>query len=376
MSKIENLIKELCPEGVKRVKLGDVCEIKRGKRVVRKDLALEGNIPVYQNSLVPLGYSESSNYPADTTFVISAGAAGEVGYSCIPMWAADDCLAFSCSNNILAKYAFLVLKNQESQLKSQIRGGAIKRLAKDVVTDLSIPLPPLPIQQEIVSILDKFTEQISYIDKSIELRQKQYEYYREKLLTFEEGECEWKKIKDIEVKHCSGSTPNKAHPEFYEGGTIPWLRTQDVKFNEIYEIDSFVTEEALHKTSVKWIPENCVIVAISGATAGRCAINKIKTTTNQHCLNIEIDKEKAEYKYVFCCLRNQYQDLLALKQGARGDLNSASILGVKIPLPPLPRQRSIVATLDKFETLIADLKQMRELRQKQYEYYREKLLTF
>ena len=64
----------------------------------------------------------------------------------------------------------------------------------------------------------------------------------------------------------------------------------------------FITGKAVEETAAKWIPENCVIVAISGATAGRCAINKIKATTNQHCLNMQIDAEKALYKYVYYCM--------------------------------------------------------------------------
>ena len=185
---------------------------------------------------------------------------------------------------------------------------------------------------------------------------------------------------DIEKSHCSGSTPTKSKKEYYDNGTIPWLRTSDVKFNEITEIDSFITELAVKETAVKWIPENCVIVAISGATAGRCAINKIKTTTNQHCLNIEIDDKKALYKYVFYCVCNQYDELVSLKQGARGDLNSSSILNVKIPVPSRTEQQRIVDILDRFDALTTDitagLPAEIEARRKQYEYYRDQLLTF
>ena len=188
------------------------------------------------------------------------------------------------------------------------------------------------------------------------------------------------KLGDVEKSHCSGSTPTKSKKEYYENGTIPWLRTQDVKFNEITKIDSFITEVAVKETAVKWIPENCVIIAISGATAGRCAINKLRTTTNQHCLNIEIDSKKALYKYVFYCVCNQYDVLLSLKQGARGDLNSSSILNMRIPIPSLEEQEKIASTLNRFEVLTNDISQGLpaeiEARQQQYEYYRDRLLTF
>src|SRR5699024_8881875 len=103
-------------------------------------------------------------------------------------------------------------------------------------------------------------------------------------------------------------------------------------------------------------------------------------TTNQHCLNMEIDDSKAIYKFVYYCVSNEYNELLSRKQGARGDLNSSLILSLPIPLPSLDEQRRIVSILDRFDALCNDLASglPAEIaaRQKQYEYYRDKLLTF
>ena len=178
----------------------------------------------------------------------------------------------------------------------------------------------------------------------------------------------------------SGATPAKGNVDYYEGGSIPWIRTQDVRFNEITQVDSYITELAVQETAAKWIPENCVIVAISGASAGRCAINKIRATTNQHCLNLQIDEKKALYRYIYYCVMNSYEELTSKKQGARGDLNSSLILSTVIPLPSLKRQQQIVNVLDRFDGLCNDLSSGLpaeiEARQKQYEYYRDKLLSF
>ena len=172
-------------------------------------------------------------------------------------------------------------------------------------------------------------------------------------------------------KHCTGATPKKGNAAYYEGGTIPWVRTQDVRFNEITSVNSYITNIAVKETGAKWIPANCVIIAISGATAGRCAINKIATTTNQHCLNMEINPDKAMYQYVFYCVCNQYEDLISKKQGARGDLNASMILDMKIPVPPIDEQQRIVTTLDRFDKLCNDISEGLpaeiEARQKQYE---------
>ena len=185
---------------------------------------------------------------------------------------------------------------------------------------------------------------------------------------------------DIVSEKSSGATPNKANNDYYKDGTIPWIRTQDVKFNEIREVDSFITEKAVAETAAKWIPQNCVIVAISGATAGRCAINKIRATTNQHCLNLVINEDIALYKYVFYCVCRSYPELISKKQGARGDLNSSLILSTLIPLPSLKEQERIVSILDRFDRLCNDLSAGLpaeiEARKKQYEFYRDRLLTF
>jgi len=141
------------------------------------------------------------------------------------------------------------------------------------------------------------------------------------------------------------------------------------------------------KTAAKWIPANCVIVAISGATAGRSAINKIPLTTNQHCGCLEIDDSKALYRYVFHWVSFNYENIKALGQGARGDLNSSIIKSFKFPIQyadnpkkSLAEQSRIVAFLDKFNTLTNSLTEglPREiaLRQKQYEHYRDLLLSF
>lgn len=192
---------------------------------------------------------------------------------------------------------------------------------------------------------------------------------------------------NLALSYRSGGTPLKGNTLFYEGGTIPWLRTQEVVFNEINKTECYITELAVKETSAKWIPENCVIVAISGATAGRCAINKIPLTTNQHCLAIEINPELALYKYVYYCVCNQYKDLIAKKEGARGDLNSKRILSLEIPIPfpddkgkSLKEQQRIIDILECFDKLCNDISEGLpaeiEARQKQYEYYRDKLLTF
>ena len=243
-----------------------------------------------------------------------------------------------------------------------------------------IPIPPLAVQNKVVQILDTFTTLTAELTAELLARQQQYVYYREQLFTFKNIKVEWKTLGEVTKKWYSGGTPRAGNPEYYEGGEIPWLRTQEVKFNDIEETNIKVTPSALENSSAKWIPENCVIIAISGATAGRSAINKIPLTTNQHCGCLEIDDTKALYRYVFHWISFNYENIKALGQGARGDLNSSIIKNFKIPVPALLEQQRIVDILDKFDALTTSLTEGLpreiELRQQQYEYYRELLLSF
>lgn len=113
-----------------------------------------------------------------------------------------------------------------------------------------IPIPPLPIQAEIVRILDKFTE----LTAELSMRKKQYNYYREQLLAFREETFEWKTLGDITVKWYSGGTPTAGNKDYYEKGNIPWLRTQEVIFSDIESTEVKITQAALENSSAKWIP--------------------------------------------------------------------------------------------------------------------------
>ena len=173
-----------------QVKLGQVINLQRGKRLVRNQLTTSGSFPVYQNSLTPLGYFTHSNRSKGTSFIICAGAAGEIGYSDTDFWAADDVYTLETSDNISDKFMYYVLISKQDRLKSQVRKASIPRLSKDAIDKVAFYLPSLAEQERIVSILDNFntlTNSLSEgLPKEIELRQKQYEYWRNQLLNFNE----------------------------------------------------------------------------------------------------------------------------------------------------------------------------------------------
>ena len=171
-------------EDVEIRSLSEVCKIIRGIRVVKKNLKENDTFPVYQNSLKPLGYYDKYNTTSNTPFVIIGGAAGDIGYSSIPFWAADDCLCICSEKGILGKYVYHWLISYQYLIKSQVRIAGVPRLSRSVIDNFEIAVPSISEQTRIVRILDTFEASIKNLEAQLELRQKQYEYYRNKLLTF------------------------------------------------------------------------------------------------------------------------------------------------------------------------------------------------
>lgn len=190
---------------------------------------------------------------------------------------------------------------------------------------------------------------------------------------------EWQQVRlgDICTKVCSGGTPTSSIASYYDGG-IPWLNTNEVNFCNIYSTNKTISEEGLNKSAAKYVPENTVIVAMYGVTAGKCAIAKIPLTTNQACCNLVIDEKQADYRYVFYFLRQQSENLNKLAVGgAQQNLNAITIKKYKISLPPLPTQRRIASILSTYDSLIENnTRRIRLLEQMAENLYKEWFVRF
>ena len=177
-------------EEVEIYNLADITDIVRGKRVVRSQLSENEGYPVYQNSMVPLGYYDQYNVSKDTTFIIAAGAAGEIGYSYNKFWAADDCFYFKCDDRLIDRYLYHSLMNKQDEIKRRVRKASIPRISRESIEKIKIPLPSLKIQERIVYVLDYFDKVCNDLNiglpAEIEARNKQYEYYRDQLLNMKE----------------------------------------------------------------------------------------------------------------------------------------------------------------------------------------------
>jgi len=184
MNKIEELIKLHCPNGVEFRELKECALIKRGRRVTKNELNPEKRYPVYSGGVTPMGYFEKCNQSSNTVTVVKYGTAGFVNFIKEEFWANDVCYCVKPKDEIDNKYIFYVLKSKQEFIQSKATNAIPAHLPTEVIEHLTIPIPPLQIQEEIVKILDKFTQLEAELEAELEARRKQYEFYRTKLLSF------------------------------------------------------------------------------------------------------------------------------------------------------------------------------------------------
>lgn len=384
MNKIDKLLEELCPNGVEFKKLGDVCKIMNGKDYKHLN---DGKYPVYGSGGI-MTYVDTFVYDEPSVLLPRKGSIGNIYYVDTPFWTVDTIYWTKINvQYIVPKFLYYYMQTQDLESKNTARG-AVPSLTQAVLNKIEIPLPPLEVQNEIVGILDRFADLAASLQAELQAelqaRIQQYEYYRNKLLSFNEigGGTQgvtWMKMNEICLNISSGGTPDTSKAEYYIGN-IPWLRTQEVDWHDIFDTAIKISDSALKNSSAKMIPVNCVIVAMYGATAAKVAINKIPLCTNQACCNLEINPKIANYRFVYQWLCKEYEKLKAKGEGSQHNINGKKIKEYLIPIPSLSEQQRIIEILDRFERLTADLQTGLpaeiKARQQQYEYYRNRLLTF
>ena len=380
MNRIERMLQELCPEGVEYLSLGECIEIYTGIQFNKRDMSEVGTYPVLNGGINPSGFTEKYNEEKDTITISQGGAsAGYVNWMDCKFWAGAHCFVVKPNNNILNnRYLYFLLKNSEQILMQAKHGAGIPGLNRDKVKNLIIPVPPLPIQDEIVRILDHFTELTAVLqaelNAELQARQEQYEYYRNKLLTFDD-DIPKMKLNDI-VTFMNG----KGHEKYIEDkGTY-------IVVNSKY-ISSNGTVIKYSNSQISPVYEGMILMVMSdlpkGKALARCFVVDAdnKYTLNQRIGAFTIkDKSLITTRFLYYILDRNNQ-LLSYDNGVdQTNLRKWDILNILIPILPLPDQQRIVAILDKFESLVNDLSQGLPAEiaavQEQYEYYRNKLLTF
>ena len=384
MSRLDELIKELCPNGVEYKELKDLCIISRGK-VISKDYIRDnsGDFPVYSSQTENegnLGNISTYDYDGEyLTWTTDGANAGTVFYRNTKFNVTNVCGLLKVKvEKITSKflYYFLVIKAPEYVN----RGMGNPKLMSNVMEKIKVPVPPLEVQDEIVRVLDNFSLLITELTLELTARKSQYSWYRDYLLKFE-NKIKIMKLEDLfELKN--GYTPSKSNSEYWENGDINWFKIEDINTN------GRVLSNSLEKVNKKGIkgklfPENALIISTS-ATIGEYALITKEFLCNQRftCL---ITKE--EYKDVILPMfLKHYAYILSkkckenIKIGNFPSVDMDKFKKFSIPLPPLEVQKRIVEVLDNFEKICNDLNiglpAEIEARQKQYEFYRNYLLTF
>lgn len=407
MSKLQELIQKLCPDGVPFKPLGELCEILDSQRKpVSKGKRNKGQYPYYGANGVQ---DYVDDYLFDGTFlligedgsVINADNSPILNWATGKIWVNNHAHILQEKAGILLRYLFYVL--QITNVSDIVRGTPPK-LNQANLRNIKIPVPPIAVQSEIVKILDRFADYSAELQAELQARKEQYEYYRNLLLTFNpsvsdcgtDGEQEisvttwgghsyeitWKTLEEV-FEMRNGYTPSKNNPDFWTDGTIPWYRMEDIRSNGRILSTALqnITPAAVKGKGL--FSANSFILATT-ATIGEHALLIVDSLANQQFTNLKVRKSLVDkfltkfiYYYFFIvddfCKNNTNVSGFA-------SVDMGKLKRMPFPVPPLELQKKIVTILDKFEALTTDLQRGLpaeiEAVKKQYEYYRNKLLTF
>ena len=380
MSKLDELLRELCPHGVEYKKIGKIANYEQPSKYIVESTDYNDafDVPVLTaGQTFILGYTNESTgiFRASKLnpviiFDDFTGAFKWVDFSFKVKSSAMKII--TASNDVLIRYLFHVMGFLHYSSNEH------KRLWIGIYSEFEVPVPPLEIQREIVRILDNFTNLTAELTAELTARKAQYSYYRDKLLTFE-SRIQLLPLKDI-AKFSYGYT-DKAQ----EHGDTRFLRITDIA-----EDGTMKPEGAkyilLNDESKKYlVKKGDLLLARTGATYGKTLYvpDNSPAVYASFLIKIELDNSKISNRYYWHFSKsNQYwrQAEKLVSKGGQQQFNTNAVERVVVPVPPLDVQNRIVNVLDNFEKICSDLNiglpAEIEARQKQYEYYRDKLLTF
>lgn len=360
MSKLQELIKKLCPDGVEFRKLGEVCEIFSGKNKQKKE---QGKYPVYGSTGI-IAYCDNYQYDKEQLLIARVGAnAGFIHIANGKYDVSDNTLIVDVIGTCNSIYIYYVLVN--SNINRYSKGGGQPLVTASDIKKIEIPLPPLEVQNEIVRILDAFTAHTAELQAELQARKEQYEYYRNKLLTFDENDegVKWMKLGEIY--------------DMKAGKSIPASEISSVKTEE-FQYPCYGGNGLRGYVSIFNQEGEKVLIGRQGALCGNVCFAENLFYATEHAVVVS-DKGYCLPRYSFYLLTmmdlNQYKTA-----GAQPGLSVSRLEKISIPVPPLSEQKRIISILDKFESLVNDLSEGLPAEiaavQEQYEYYRNKLLTF
>ena len=412
LNKINKLIANLCPEGVEYFRLSEISSLYAGFSAAKGKWTENGNcqfidyLNVFKNISVNVkdlknatidNFNKTTVKRGDVLFTAASETPNECAISSEiedhisdGIFIDDHLFAIRFNQDFrdrlkigYAKYVFRT-EHFRAEVSKVVRGVTRFYVSKKDFMASTIPVPPLEIQDEIVRILDNFTELESELESELEFRNQQYEYYRNKLFDFSTKSNKVPYLSIGSFSKCfTGATPKTDVSEYWENGTIPWMSSGEVNDGEIFGTKNKITQLGYDNSSTKIVPHSSVLLALAGQgkTRGKVAISRIPLCTNQSLCSIITNKTvNPDYLYFF--LQTQYFRLREISSGdgSRGGLNLKMIKDFLVPVPDIKTQENIVNKLRYFSKLNTSLSEGLpaeiKARKQQYEYYRNKLLTF
>src|SRR5574344_1504705 len=387
MNKIEQLIQQYCPNGVEFKELGEVANITIGEFVHKNKQDANAKYPVYNGGISYTGFYDEFNNTANKIVMSARGAyAGFVNKLLVDYWAGNSSYSISIKNSNLLNWHFFfyLLKDSQSKFINEQQNGGIPAVSKKQFEKFQIPIPPLPIQQEIVKILDSFTQLEAELEAELEARRAQYEYYRNKLLSATEVsgkwlmngvEVEWRTLGEV----CKFSNGKGHEKSIVEHGKYVVVNSKFVSTEGKVKKFSNTQISPIYKEDVLMVMSDLP----NGKALAKCFIvnEDDKYTLNQRICSLTVkNKQLLCAKFLFY-VSNRNEQLLRYDNGAdQTNLRKDDILDISIPVPAIDTQKKIVEILDRFDTLCNDisigLPAEIDGRRKQYNYYRGKLLDF
>ena len=349
--------------------IGEITNIVRGNRITKSELLDNGIYPVISGGVTPLGYIDKYNREPNTITIAQYGSAGYIDYQQKKFWANDVCYSVYPKSSVDNKYLFYALVNKQYDIYSLRTNAVPAHLPLKSLQDVKIPVPSLEEQNRIVGILDTFTDSIENLKQQIDQRRKQYEHYRDQLLELEGKEgVEWKKLNTV-CEVINGRAYKQQ--ELLATGKYRVLRVGNFFSNDSWYFSDLELDDKYYCN------EGDLLYAWS-ASFGPHIWTEEKTIYHYHIWKMNCSEE-LDKKYMFYWLQSENmrkQAFSHLHGATMAHLTKALMASLNVPLLPLSEQQRIVSILDTFEASISNLEAQLAQRQKQYEYYRNQLLTF
>ncbi len=379
--------------------LGDVVLLEKGKQLNKQALSDKGAYPAYNGGVSFSGFTDLCNYSANKIIISQGGAsAGFVNFVTTDFYANAHCyVVLPDETQVVNRYVFHFLKLNQEVLMGKQLGAGIPALRTNEILNLSIPIPcptdtkkSLEIQRKLVEVLDKFTELEAELEAELDCRKRQYEYYRNKLLAFDMLNTPPEKLNNVITMSLGevgtftrGSGLQKKDFTPTGVGCIHYGQIYTYYGTYAYKTKSFVSQKFAQKAR-KAKYGDLIIATTSENDEDVCKAvvwlgNEDIAVSSDACFYIH--KMNPKYvAYYFQTEQFQKQKRKFITGAKVRRVNATDLAKIKIPIPPLSEQQRIVSILDKFDTLTNSISEGLpkeiELRRKQYEYYREQLLSF